>query len=35
MKQTLMTEPDKVRCGQKHFEPLGVAFSVVVSAEEV
>jgi len=29
------TEADKVRCGQKHFETLGVPFSVVVSAEEV
>jgi len=28
-------EADKVRCGQKHFETLGVTFSVVVSAEEV
>ena len=25
----------KVRCGKKHFETLGVAFSVVVSADEV
>jgi type III restriction enzyme len=29
------SEADKVRCGQKHFETLGVAFSVVVSADEV
>jgi type III restriction enzyme len=29
------SEADKVRCGQKHFEMLGVPFSVVVSAEEV
>jgi len=29
------SEADKIRCGQKHFETLGVAFSVVVSAEEV
>ena len=29
------SEADKVRCGQKHFEMLGVAFSVVVSADEV
>ena len=29
------TEADKVRCGQKHFETLGVPFSVVVSADEV
>jgi len=28
-------EADKVRCGQKHFETLGVAFAVVVSADEV
>lgn len=26
---------DKVRCGQKHFETLGVPFAVVVSADEV
>jgi len=30
-----MSEADKVRCGQKHFEALGMAFSVVVSADEV
>jgi type III restriction enzyme len=29
------SEADKVRCGQKHFETLGVAFSVVVSADDV
>ena len=29
------TEADKVRCGQKHFETLGVPFEVVVSADEV
>ena len=28
-------EADKVRCGQKHFETLGVSFAVVVSADEV
>ena len=28
-------EADKVRCGQKHFEALGVPFAVVVNAEEV
>jgi len=29
------SEADKVRCGQKHFESLGVPFNVVVTAEEV
>ena len=29
------TEADKVRCGQKHFETLGVPFAVVVTADEV
>ena len=29
------SEADKVRCGQKHFEELGVPFSVVVTADEV
>lgn len=29
------SEADKVRCGQKHFETLGVPFSVVVSPDEV
>ncbi len=28
-------EADKVRCGQKHFEALGVPFAVAVSADEV
>jgi type III restriction enzyme len=28
-------EVDKVRCGQKHFETLGVPFAVAVSADEV
>ncbi|MGH8590913.1 MAG: hypothetical protein ACREXX_16770 [Gammaproteobacteria bacterium] len=28
-------EADKVRCGQKHFETLGVPFAVAVSADEV
>ena len=28
-------EADKVRCGQKHFETLGVPFAVVVGADEV
>ncbi|MER3423459.1 MAG: hypothetical protein C4293_09735 [Nitrospiraceae bacterium] len=28
-------EADKVRCGQKHFETLGVPFAVAVSANEV
>ncbi len=28
-------EADKVRCGQKHFDALGVPFAVVVNAEEV
>lgn len=28
-------EADKIRCGQKHFETLGVPFAVVVSADEV
>jgi len=28
-------EADKVRCGKKHFETLGVPFEVVVSADEV
>jgi type III restriction enzyme len=26
---------DKVRCGQKHFEALGVPFDVAVTADEV
>lgn len=29
------SESDKVHCGQKHFETLGVPFGVVVSADEV
>ncbi len=29
------SEADKVRCGRKHFEALGVPFSVVVKAKEV
>ena len=29
------TEADKVRCGQRHFELLGVPFEVVTSADEV
>jgi type III restriction enzyme len=29
------TEADKVRCGLKHFETLGVPFAVVVNADEV
>lgn len=29
------SEADKVRCGQKHFETLGVPFSVVVSADDI
>jgi type III restriction enzyme len=29
------TEADKVRCGKKHFEAIGVPFEVVVSADEV
>lgn len=29
------SEADKVRCGEKHFETLGVPFAVVVSADEV
>ncbi len=28
-------EADKVRCGRKHFETLGVPFAVAVSADEV
>ena len=26
---------DKVRCGQRHFEAIGVPFAVVVTANEV
>jgi type III restriction enzyme len=29
------SEADKVRCGQKHFETLGIPFAVAVSADEV
>jgi len=29
------SEADKVRCGQQHFQALGVPFDVVVSADEV
>lgn len=29
------TEADKVRCGQRHFEALGVPFDVVVTGDEV
>jgi type III restriction enzyme len=29
------TEADKVRCGKKHFEAIGVPFDVVVTADEV
>lgn len=29
------SEADKVRCGQKHFETIGVPFAVVVTADEV
>ena len=29
------SEAHKVRCGQKHFESLGVPFSVVLAAEEI
>ena len=29
------SEADKVRCGKKHFETIGVPFAVVVSADEV
>ena len=29
------TEADKVRCGLKHFETLGMPFAVVVNADEV
>jgi type III restriction enzyme len=29
------SEADKVRCGMKHFEALGVNFAVAVTADEV
>ena len=28
-------EADKVRCGTRHFEALGVSFAVVVTADDV
>ncbi len=28
-------EADRVRCGQRHFEAIGVSFDVVVNADEV
>jgi type III restriction enzyme len=28
-------EADKVRCGEKHFEALGVPFALAVSADDV
>jgi len=33
--QLRTNEADKVRCGQRHFEALGVPFAVAVSADEV
>ena len=33
--QLCTSEADKVRCGQRHFEALGVPFAVAVSADEV
>jgi type III restriction enzyme len=33
--QLRTSEADKIRCGQQHFETLGVPFAVVVSADEV
>ena len=33
--QLRTSEADKVRCGQKHFESLGVPFDVVVTADQV
>jgi type III restriction enzyme len=33
--QLRTSEADKVRCGQRHFEILGVPFAVAVSADEV
>jgi type III restriction enzyme len=35
MHMTRTSEADKAGCGQKHFETIGVPFSVVVSADEV
>jgi type III restriction enzyme len=29
------TEADKVRCGRRHFEALGVPFAAVTSADDV
>ena len=29
------SEADKVRCGQRHFEAIGVPFAVAVTADEV
>ena len=29
------TEADKVRCGQRHFELLGVSFDVATNADQV
>ena len=29
------SEADKVRCGQKHFDALGIAFAVCTSGDEV
>lgn len=29
------SEADKVRCGKKHFDALGVPFAVVVKAEDI
>ncbi|MCX6005347.1 MAG: hypothetical protein NT082_06720 [Chloroflexi bacterium] len=28
-------ESDKVRCGEKHFEEIGVSFAVVTNANQV
>jgi type III restriction enzyme len=33
--KTGTSEADKVRCGQRHFEALGVPFAVAVTADEV
>lgn len=33
--QLRTTEADKVRCGEKHFQALGVPFAVAVTADEV
>jgi type III restriction enzyme len=29
------SEADKVRCGEKHFQTLGVPFAVAVTADDV